>query len=254
MNIPKLGGIIDRRILLNYRVDADVAEACIPLCFRAQRHAGCAIAGVCLLRLRAIRPVGWPAWTGIDSENAAHRMAVEWGPPERPRRGVYIWRRDSDSRLNVWAGGWLFPGVHRRARFGSLETPRMFEIRVEEPDGRTLLALRARRAAALPKSSVFASLDEACAFFRGGACGYSPAPGGCMQGVELRCRRWLAAPLAVEEAASRFFGNSDAFPRGSIELDSALLMEGVEHEWHALPELDGHATIDVASHDDATEG
>jgi hypothetical protein len=181
---------------------------------------------------------------GVGSENAAHRVAVEWGSPERPQRGVYIWRRDSGSLLNVWAGGRLFPGVHRRARFLSRETDRTFAIRVEEPCGGTLLAVRACRAEAWPPSSVFATLDEACEFFRDGACGYScAAHRGGLQGVELRCRRWTAAPLAVEAAESRFFADAAAFPRGSIELDSALLMEDVEHEWHALPDIDGRAAI-----------
>jgi hypothetical protein len=27
------------------------------------------------------------------------------------------------------------------------------------------------------------------------------------------------------------------FPKGSIEFDCALLMRGIEHEWHGVPDL-----------------
>ncbi len=36
---------------------------------------------------------------------------------------------------------------------------------------------------------------------------------------------------------SRYFEDEGAFPRGSAAFDCALLMRGVEHEWHAREEL-----------------
>jgi hypothetical protein len=36
---------------------------------------------------------------------------------------------------------------------------------------------------------------------------------------------------------SSFFEDGSLFPRGSIEFDCALLMRGIEHEWHGRADL-----------------
>jgi hypothetical protein len=43
--------------------------------------------------------------------------------------------------------------------------------------------------------------------------------------------------LAFEEVRSSFFEDESLFPRGSSEFDCALLMRGIEHEWHDKPDL-----------------
>ena len=78
MRIPALHGVIDRRILVNYRVNPDAVQAVLPPPFHPKLVRGVGIAGICLIRLRGIRPAFVPSWLGISSENAAHRMAVEW--------------------------------------------------------------------------------------------------------------------------------------------------------------------------------
>jgi hypothetical protein len=85
----------------------------------------------------------------------------------------------------------------------------------------------------LPERSIFTSLDEASAFFAGGAVGYSVTnTPGRLDGIELRCLRWQMQPLEVLGAHSSFFDDRDRFPAGSAELDCALLMRAVPHEWY----------------------
>ncbi|WP_218137711.1 hypothetical protein [Streptomyces sp. 2131.1] len=43
---------------------------------------GHAVTGICLLRLGSVRPVRAPKALGLRSENAAHRIAVEWDGPD----------------------------------------------------------------------------------------------------------------------------------------------------------------------------
>src|SRR5262245_27551333 len=78
MKLPAIRGLIDRRILANYRVDPAVLASHIPAPFRPKIVNGWGIAGICLIRLAQIRPAGLPQWLGVTSENAAHRVAVEW--------------------------------------------------------------------------------------------------------------------------------------------------------------------------------
>src|SRR5688500_15375164 len=105
MRLPTIQGVIDRRILVNYRVDAGVASRLLPNPFRPKLASGYAMAGICLIRLKQIRPAFVPFAAGIGSENAAHRFAVVWERHGEQQEGVFIPRRDSSSRLNTILGG-----------------------------------------------------------------------------------------------------------------------------------------------------
>ena len=97
MNIPTLIGTIRRRILVNFRADPDVIQHFLPQGFRPKLQDGHAVAGICLIRLENIRPKFVPDLVGINSENAAHRIAVEWDENGDVKEGVFIPRRDTDS-------------------------------------------------------------------------------------------------------------------------------------------------------------
>jgi hypothetical protein len=85
---------------------------------------------------------------------------------------------------------------------------------------------------------VFGSLAAASAFFEAGSLGYSATSHPSrFQGLELRCLNWHVEPLEVEEVRSSFFEDESLFPKNSIEFDCALLMRGIEHEWHGKADL-----------------
>ena len=223
MKLPSLHGIIDRRVLVNYRVNPDILQAVLPPPFHPKLVRGVAIAGICLIRLTGVRPAFVPSWLGLSSENAAHRMAVEWRDDSgRLREGVYVPRRDTSSRLNTLVGGRLFPGDQHHARFTVHETADRFEIALRSDDGGAELTVRAMLTPALPKTSVFESLAAASAFFESGSLGYSATRDPRrFDGLELRCLHWQVEPLAVEEVHSSFFANTAVFPPGSVEFDCA---------------------------------
>ena len=238
MKVPVVRGVIARRLLVNYRVDPAAIAAVLPSPFRPKLVAGHAIAGICLIRLTEVRPRGLPAALGVGSENAAHRIAVEWGEGEARQTGVFVPRRDTSSHLNTLLGGRLFSGDHHLARFEVEEAADRFSVALRSSDGHTRVAVVGRVAAALPPGSVFPSLEAASAFFEAGAMGYSATrrPGE-FDGLELRSEGWHVEPLAVEHVMSSFFEDPTRFPRGAVTFDSALVMRGVSHEWHARPRL-----------------
>ena len=173
---PHLRGEIERRLLVNYRVDPDVAVRILPAPFRPQLVDGYAVAGICLIRLGGMRPTGIPRWAGLRSENAAHRMAVEWGDPSTPESGVYIPRRDSNSRINTALGGRIYPGEHHHARFAVAETAEEIQVAYSADDGSGRVDVKVRLAQQLPESVLFDSLEEASGFFERGSIGYSATP------------------------------------------------------------------------------
>jgi hypothetical protein len=198
--IPTLQGTIDRRLLVNYRVDPDYLQRLLPNPFRPKCIHGMGIAGICLIRLKQLHPRALPAAFGFSSENAAHRIAVEWEEHGEYREGVYIPRRDTASQLNTVVGGRLFPGVHHHARFQVREGDGAFSVHMASDDGETRVTVEASIASRLPEHSIFASLEEASAFFEQGSLGYS---------------------------VTQQTGKLD-----SLELDCALVMRGIRHEWY----------------------
>ena len=238
MRIPIIRGRIDRRILANYRIDAQVASRVVPRPFRPKLVRGYAIGGICLIRLHGVRPRGVPVPIGIGSENCAHRFSVEWDTPLGVQQGVFIPRRDTSSRLNALVGGRLFPGVHHHADFTVHETSRDLQVALRSDDGVTRVAVDATVAADMPSHSVFTTLAEASSFFEQGSLGYSATPqAGRFDGLELRTAGWSVEPLAVRHLASSFFEDAARFPAGSVTFDCALVMRDLEHEWHGRGEL-----------------
>jgi hypothetical protein len=233
LRLPAIQGTIDRRMLVNFKVDPDRLTPLLPEPFRVKLVGGVGMAGICLIRLAAVRPRGLPPVCTLRSENAAHRIAVEWDEDGQTREGVYIARRDSSSRLNTLLGGRLFPGVMHHARFDVHETDERLQIGVQSDDGEVRVSVDARLSPELPASSVFGSLEDASAFFEAGSLGLSPTrTPGQFDGMELRSSGWKVEPLDVQRVESSFFTRTDLFPAGSATFDNALLMRRIEHEWH----------------------
>lgn len=238
MQIPVIRGIIDRRILANFRIDADAVAKLLPAPFRPKIVNGFAIGGICLIRLKAIRPRFIPLPWGIGSENAAHRIAVEWELDGQKQEGVYIPRRDTDSRLNAWAGGTIFPGFHHHTSFSVREDNDHFSIAFHSDDDTAHALVSGKVTEQLPTSSVFSSLEDASRFFQLGSLGYSATKTkGRFDGLELRCKDWRIEALEVEKIESSFFENRAQFPLGTVEFDSAFLMRDIDHEWHSREEI-----------------
>lgn len=234
LQLPVMRGVIERRMLVNFRCDPAAVTKLLPAPFRPKLVRGFAMAGICLIRLGGVRPGFMPAAVGLTSENAAHRIAVEWDDAAGVREGVFIPRRDTSSWLNQFAGGRLFPGVHHRATFTVLETRERFKLEMRAADGGAFVRVAARVAEALPEGSVFQNMAEASQFFLGGALGWSArAAAGEFDGLELRCDAWRMEPLAVERVESSFFDDPNLFPPGTATFDSALLMRDIAHEWRA---------------------
>lgn len=238
MRLPAISGIIDRRILANYRVDPTCMAAALPPPFRPQIVDGYAIGGICLIRLKRVRPKLLPIPWGIGSENAAHRIAVEWESNGHTLQGVYIPRRDTNSMLNSFAGGRIFPGRHHHATFTVVETGDHYSVAMASDDGVATVHVSGSVVPAFSDSSVFDSLESASNFFERGSLGYSETnTDGTFDGLELQCDQWHVESLNVDTIQSSYFEDQSRFPCGSVDFDCALLMRDIVHEWHGRPDL-----------------
>lgn len=219
---------------MNFTAEPEVAMAMIPAPFSPKLVNGKAIVGICLIRLKDVRPKGFPAFIGVGSENGAHRVAVQWTEDGELKEGVYIPRRDTSSRFNALVGGRLFPGRHYRAHFDVDEHDDNYNVAFTSSDD-TVVSINSKVAQDFPASSIFNDLPAASAFFKTGSSGYSPN-GGKYDGLFLKPYRWEVQPLDVLNVQSSFFENEAMFPKGSVKFDNALLMTNIAHDWSSLPD------------------
>ncbi|WP_411281904.1 hypothetical protein [Gemmatimonas sp.] len=155
-------------------------------------------------------------------------------------------RRDTNSRFNLALGGRVLPGIFARANFAGSELPTSVALRIGRPDGGVEVTFAGRLASSLPAGSVFPTTDAAAGFFSLGATGYSATlDPSHYHGMELHSLNWTVSPLEIDDAACCFFDDRSRFPAGTVELDCALLMRGLEHEWRRRPDL--YATADGPS-------
>lgn len=239
MRLPIIEGVIRRRILVNFRVDPRVIKRLLPSRFRPKLHAGHAVAGICMIRLAHIRPRGFPEFVGIHSENAAHRIAVLWDDADgTTHEGVFITRRDTDSQLNCWLGGRLFPGEHHKATFDVVEASAGVTVSVKSRDRAVEIDVAGCVCETLPSTSIFSTLAESSAFFESGSLGYSVTRDPHrLDGITLKTHQWQVRPLEISHIQSSYFADETLFPPGSAEFDHALLMKDVRHEWHAAADF-----------------
>jgi hypothetical protein len=238
MRIPVIKGRIKRRLLVNFRVAPDIVQRILPSPFRPKLHQGHSMVGVCLIRLEQIRPAGMPGFLGVSSENAAHRIAVEWNENGVACEGVFIPRRDTGSLLNRVAGGRLFPGEHHAAEFNVVDDGQRIDFHMRSRDGQVEVRVIGKDAKTLPTTSCFKCLTDASAYFEGGSLGYSVTRDAArLDGLTLRTLEWRVAALDVSQVHSSFFADKQRFPAGSIEFDHALIMRDLLHEWHKADEL-----------------
>lgn len=232
MELPVLNGLIDRRILVNYRVEPDIVRSLLPSNLEPLVINGYASAGICLLRLKNIGMKLSPSFLRITSENAAHRFLVKYTKGKEEFTGVYIPRRDTDSILNVLLAGKVFSWPHYSASFLVNEANGNYSVKMRSKDDHCMVRVEAQLADTFPSRSMFDSLNHASDCFHGCAVGISPSiEARTFKTIELRTQRWAVKPLHVSLLESSYFENKSLFPVGSIEFDNALLMEGIEHEW-----------------------
>ena len=235
MKVPTIHGLIERRILVNYIADPLFVEKILPKPFRPKLYEGKAIVGICLIRLKNIKPKGLPDFVGVNSENGAHRIAVEWEENGILKEGVYIPRRDTSLKLNAIVGGRIFPGKHYFANFNVKETNNTYHLDFTSSD-KTTIEIDAKLTDKFNENSIFKNLNNVSTFFENGSIGYSPN-GTNFEGLKLETYRWEIQPLEVTNVKSSFFEDESVFPKGSIQFDNAILMTNIEHEWKSLDKM-----------------
>lgn len=239
MKMTAIRGRIVRRVLINVRIRPDALAAILPPMFKPRLVNGWAVGGICFIALEQIRMPFLPTIIGLKSNNSAHRFAVYKVDENGVETDcVYVPRRDTDSRLSICAGRYLFPAELYEAQFEVTDTGSGIKLNVKSADHKADIEFSAVVNDSVQTGSVFSTIDELSEFFRLGKIGYSPrSQSGVLDGVRLETDTWNGVPLKIENFESSFFSQGNLFPEGSVELDSAFLMRNIDHYWFKEPAL-----------------
>ncbi|MBJ7291608.1 DUF2071 domain-containing protein [Williamsia sp.] len=231
--VGRMRSVIERRMLINYRVDPVVASGWVPDGFRVQIVDGSALAGICMTRVARMVPRGVPGPLGWRGENAAARVAVEWVENDVTHRGTFILRRFSASAAVVAVGGRLFPGVHDKATITSTEAPHRITVELRTSDAPTVTVDADVAFTTRLRGSVFPTVSDAAEFFSAAATEWSPArTADRLDGLRLDAAEWSLDPTTPIRVRSSLF---DDLADGVAELDSVLVMRDVAAEWVPVP-------------------
>jgi len=224
---PAVRGVIERRILMNYRIDVGTLDTVLPEPFRGREvgESGKGIGSVCLMRVGNARLRFAPSAFGVSVETATHRISAEREKDGKTENCVYVPRREVSSGFFGAVGESLLPAELNRGDFRVAENDGFCRVHVDCGDEFAGVEVRETERDEIDHDSVFDSVSSAAEFFCEAGMRYSPS-GDRYDSVELCPREWGMKPVKVGEARSSLFERLEG-----AELDSAFRMEDIEHEW-----------------------
>jgi hypothetical protein len=219
VRITPLRGVIERRLLVNYRLDPDVAKDVLPAPLQARLIGGYAVAVIALAHLGRLRPAGLPAAAGLSRESAMHGIAVEWESPRSLHTGVFVVHRDS---VGVGTGRLVRGGP----RFSVDERIDGLRVAYTSRDRIVHVDVDVSLAPGLAGSALFRDVRAAARFLEldgAGGAAWGPA----LRGLKASAGDGCVSPARVRMATSSIFADTSVFPPGSMHLDSALLLRDI---------------------------
>lgn len=231
-------------LVLTYAVDPHAVAPLVPPGMMLDLFEDRAMLAVALVQTEALRPRGWPRWTGRDFFLAGYRVFVKYRTPERRTlRGLRILRSDTDRLLMVAGGNLLTHYQYRRCDARVVATGDRLDIRVRTPHRQADLHVRANLAGdgALPAGSPFATWQQARRF--AGPLPYTfdyePQTHSVIL-IKATRSRWQPRPVSVEVTENTFL-DTEPFADANPVLVCAFHVGDVPYGWergvrHVLPE------------------
>jgi hypothetical protein len=227
MKMPKLATTIDRRLFITYRLNPELLKPILPEGLEPDIINGYAVAGICLIRLKNMRPQWFTPELGITVENVAHRIAIKYVDDQgETHSGVYIPERHTSSELAAGVGSAALPGIYKKGSFEVHETDKNFNIHMK---GKELAVDIDASLTENWESQLFDTAEAASNFYRYAPIAISPAPKGHkFETLELATETWAVDKVQVNKLVATFY---DAMPQSEIAFDHALVMRNIRATW-----------------------
>ncbi len=227
MAMPRLSRteLVDRRILILYRVSADALGQLCPAAARP-RSSCCAVAGI-VFRRRTVRAWLVPARCGT-SQCATHFMRLPDDLRADVCPGIIPLRHDSSSRWQTWGAA---SGGRHHARFQVVDRLDSLELVGDSDDRQMHLALKARVARELPGGSMFRSVSQVAGYLAADLARLGLVTAARSVGSGDVWRHLRLEPLDVMQLESSFFDRWRQSHPEWVEHDSAFLLREEQLGW-----------------------
>lgn len=244
-------GLIDWKILINYKVELSVLQQYLPKPFFPRSIRGFGLVGIAVTKQKGVRSIGRPAPLGLNAMLVEHQAAVTWEDGGRLRHGLYIPRRDTSSLLQLMMGDRLSGGLHHLARIRARIRQDRYVVSMRGMNQEGVRAkLMAKLTDRFPMGSVMKELETAVSFFESGKVAYSPLyKHSIFEGVEWNAQDFSIQPLRVERLEGNYWEEIAGFPKKSIFFDHAILIQGAPYQWNHMPELIAPRSHKIFSND-----
>ena len=225
---PVLLATLERRLLVIYRLEPEAVVHLVPAPFWPQLVNGFAVGSLTLDHVTGLRPRRLPSAAGFASENAAHRIAVEWLQNGRTATGTFVLVRHTSSRRIAALGDRFFPGQRERAGFEVEDRGPNLRVACHSRDGATVIDAEVGEGGFT--SELFASPEDVWRFcLRGAMTASLRQRGGVLDWIDERARGGVVRSASIERISS------SVFPAAIGSPDSAIVARDVTVEWRAVP-------------------
>lgn len=220
--------LIDRRILILYRVSTAALEQVLPAAAEPREVADRALAGIAFRRRRTMRS-GWvPAQLGT-SQCATHFVLLRKCRGAGCHPGVVALRHDCSSRWQAW---WSSAGRSHHARFEVADYVDSLELAGDSDDRVMQLRFKAHPARGLPYRSIFRSIPQVTDYLADDLAGLGLLQS--RQVAEESSGGWAhlrLEPLEVAQLESSIFDRWRQASPGLVEFDSAFSLREDQLAW-----------------------
>lgn len=209
-------GRIDRCWLFAFSTPEAEIRALLPRPLEPVTRDGRAFWNVVVCRVGAMRPRGVPSFLGMGYWHVAYRIYARFDGEE----GLHFVRSDCDSGLMAWMGNVMTDFNFHKAAVDVQEDADLLRVTIDAPGAPAEATLR-RRGPALPRTSVFGSVEEAAAFLKYKPRGFSVAKDGRVNVVRIVRDEaaWRARPVEVVSQRWAFFDGRKVAPELCTEVD-----------------------------------
>ncbi|HEY7055327.1 MAG TPA: DUF2071 domain-containing protein [Vicinamibacterales bacterium] len=226
---------LEECLTLTYALPSHVLARLLPPGLELDTFGGYGFVAIALVRTRALRPAGLPAWLGQEFFLSGYRVFTICRPADpdaRPMRGLWILRSDADRRRMVAGANLLTHYNYHRCDARIVADAHRRDVSVRTDDGRGDLEIGADLSrATLPPGSPFPSIRDARRF--AGPLPFTfdyEAETNAIIAVNATRTHWQPAPVTVHVRRTAFF-DDPAFDGCTPILAAAFHVSGVDYRW-----------------------
>ena len=195
-----------------------------------------------MIRFRELRPRLVPSWLGLQfSRTLRIELQLSGIRMEKQKEGRLYPEKTIPIPVSIRhseAQSFRESSIEVHLTFRKSE--RLFRFKFVRGDGGQEAAVIAEDAPTLTSTSIFPSLAAAADFFSLGVRPVTRATNelGHYHGMELRSLDWRISPFACcQSGVLLLLQTWSHFPKAPWNLNCALIMRKIDHEWHSRPDL-----------------